>query len=71
MSFSLILVFIIILNTGTMPKSWMLGKIIPIYKKKGKVNDPSNYWGITLLTCFGKLSTSVINNRLQMFVCRP
>ena len=39
----------------------------PIYKQKGSCDDsddPNNYRGITILSCFGKLFTSVINNRL-------
>ena len=38
--------------------------IKPIYKQKGSCDDPNNYRGITILRCFGKLFTSVINNRL-------
>ena len=45
------------------PEIWATGEIIPIHKK-GDINDPSNYRGITLLSCLGKLFTNVINNRL-------
>ena len=38
--------------------------IKPIYKQKGSCDDPNNYRDITVLSCFGKLFTSVINNRL-------
>ena len=42
--------------------------ISPIYKGKGEVNDPDNYRGITVLSCFGKLFTSVINDRIHSFL---
>ena len=36
----------------------------PIFQQKGSSDYPDNYRGITILNCFGKLSKSVINNRL-------
>ena len=51
----------LILNTGLIPSKWYLGVIIPIHNK-GEVTNPSK--GITLLSCFGKLFASVLNNRL-------
>lgn len=59
--------FNLVFDTGILPEAWLVGKIIPIYKQKGKTKDPSNYRPITLLSCMGKLFTSVINNRLQNF----
>ena len=59
--------FNIILDTGIIPSDWSLGVIIPIHKKGDKAN-PDNYRGITLLSCFGKLFTSVLNNRLYKFL---
>ena len=32
---------------------------------KGDSNEPSNYRGITLVSCFGKLFTIIINERLK------
>ena len=52
-----------IFNSGCFPKIWAIGEIIPIHKK-GDVNDPRNYRGLTLLSCAAKLFTSIINNRL-------
>ena len=41
---------------------------MPIYKNKGSANDPTNYPGISLLSCIGELFTCCINNRLTDFV---
>ena len=37
----------------------------PIYKNKGDAKSPENYRPITILSCFGKLFTSVLNARLN------
>ena len=60
--------FNLILSTGLMPTSWSIGVIRPIYKNKGNRDDPNNYRGITILSCFGKLFTSILNNRLCLFI---
>ena len=44
-----------------------MGLIIPIYKKKGDRMDSNNYRGVTLLSCIGKLFTSVLNERLKVY----
>ena len=62
------LFFNIILDSGIFPDVWSKGVILPLYKNKGDVNDPDNYRGITILSCFGKLFTSVLNNRLNDFL---
>ena len=54
----------IYVNTGIIPESWLTGIIRLVYRNKGKVDDPDNYRAITLISCLGKLFTSVINNRL-------
>ena len=59
--------FNIVLQTGKIPHAWSIGYISPIYKGKGEENDPDNYRGITVLSCFGKLFTSVINDRIHSF----
>ena len=50
--------FNIVFSSGCIPTDWSHGIISPIYKNK---ND--NYRGITILSCFGKLFTAVLNNR--------
>ena len=60
--------FNLILNTGLIPTDWSIGIIKPIYKKKGSSNDPNNYRGITILSCFGKLFTSILNERIKTFL---
>ena len=47
---------------------WCQSVIRPIYKNKGDIDDPNNYRGISLLSCFGKLFTSYLNRRLTIFI---
>ena len=60
--------FNIIFETGTLPDSWLEGRIIPIYKNKGDRSTPENYRPITVLSCLSKVFTSVLNNRLTKFL---
>ena len=60
--------FNVILNTGVFPSDWSVGVIKPIYKNKGNRENVNNYRGISLLSCFGKLFTCVINKRIKSFV---
>ena len=60
-----------ILDTGYKPKSWLEGAIIPIYKNKGDPKDPPprpNYRPITILSCLGKLFTSLLHDRLTLYL---
>ena len=59
--------FNVVLSSGMVPESWTVGVIKPLFKNKGSNNDPNNYRGISLLSCFGKLFTSLINNRLTTY----
>ena len=56
-----------ILDSGVFPEAWSIGLIIPLYKKKGDRKDSNNYRGITLLSCVGKLFTTVLNERLKAY----
>ena len=59
--------FNLILKRGYIPEDWVIGIIVPIYKNKGSAGDPSNYRGISLLSCMCKLFTSVLSQRLYRF----
>ena len=48
--------------------SWLNGRIRPIFKNKGDSSNPENYRPITILSCLSKLFTSVLNNRLTIFI---
>ena len=50
-----------------LPECWCIGAIVPIHKK-GSLNDPDNYRPITLLSCLGKIFTSIINARLNLYL---
>ena len=61
-------VFNLILASCFFPSSeWCEGIIIPIFKSGGK-QDPSNYRGICISCCLGKLFSAVLNNRLKNYV---
>ena len=55
------------LNDGQIPEAWTIGIITPIFKNSGEKKDVKNYRGITILSCLGKLFTSVINARLNNY----
>lgn len=56
-----------VLSSGTMPQTWCDGLITPIYKSGGR-SDPSNYRGICVSSCLGKLFCSILNQRLLEYV---
>ena len=56
--------FNIIFDSGLVPEVWTTGIINPIYINKGDKTKPENYRPITLLSCLGKLFTSVLNNKI-------
>ena len=64
----IVLLFNIVLESGVIPSEWTIGIIKVLYKNKGDINDVNNYRGITLLSCLGKLFTSVINARLYSYL---
>ena len=61
-----------LLNTcvsqGTYPSVFKIGKIIPIYKKRGDKSDCSSYRPITLLPIFNKIFEKIIHVRIVNFV---
>jgi hypothetical protein len=54
-------------DRGLFPDSWTESIILPLYKK-GDVNNPGNYRGISLCNISSKVYSSVINLRLQKWV---
>ena len=60
-------IFNLVFDGGVIPESWSIGVINPIFKNKGNRKDPANYRSITLVSCFGKVFTSILNNRLTLF----
>ena len=60
-------IFNAIYSKSYFPKLWKIGYIIPIFKSDDFF-DPSNYRGITISSCLGKLFTLVINERLIGFL---
>ena len=59
--------FNVVLDTGIIPETWTTGISIPVYKNKGCQTDPDNSRAITLISCLGKLFTSIVNTRLNLF----
>ena len=59
--------FNLILDSGVIPEIWLSGIIVPIYKNRGDPSNPDSYRGITLLSCVGKLFTSILNTRLSKY----
>ena len=54
------------MNGGVFPTNWCEGIITPIFKS-GNKQDPSNYSGICLNSCLGKLFSAALNNRLKNY----
>ena len=61
---SILAVLNFVLTRGDYPQIGADRVITPIYKV-GKMSEPENYRKITLLSSFGKLFDSVMNNRLS------
>ena len=59
---------LILSKNKTIP-DWSIGMIVPIHKK-GSQRDPENYRGISLLSCLGKLFTTLLKNRLLYFAMK-
>ena len=63
----ILLLFNCVLKLEYFPSFWCVGSIVPVFKR-GDKNDVNNYRGITLLSCFGKLFTRILNNRINDWV---
>ena len=58
-----------ILKCGGDIPSWSVALLVPIFKK-GDIDDPGNYRGISLLSCLAKFFYSILNKRLLEYVIR-
>ena len=54
-------------DSGIFPDRWTESIVIPLFKK-GDMNNPSNYRGISLCDTSSKLYSTIINNRLREWV---
>ena len=64
---SLVKLFNFIVKKGSFPDIWSTGIISPIFKS-GNKSDPSNYRGICVTSCLGKLFPCVLYLRLGSFL---
>ena len=53
------------LRKGKAPEEWWTGLIVPIWKKKGDVQDPGKYRVITLLSHILKLLERILGGRIR------
>ena len=54
-------------DKGIFPEIWTESIVLPLYKK-GNVDNPNNYRGISLCDASSKLYSTIINRRLQEWV---
>ena len=47
------------LQTGEFPKEWKTAIVTPVFKKRGKADNPSNYRPISLLPAVGKILDNI------------
>ena len=57
----------LIFQSGVIPDSWLNGNMKPIYKNKGCKTDPQNIKPIKVLSCLGKVFTSILSERLTQY----
>ena len=55
-----------VFSSNTKIEQWTMAMITPIWKA-GPRMDPSNYRGISLLSCLGKFYTAILNKRLMAY----
>lgn len=64
---TLVKLFNKILKEGIFPESWNLSLLSSIYKSGDPV-EPTNYRGISVCSCLGKLFTRLLQKRLDVFL---
>ena len=60
----ILLLFNSILDTSIYPSPWQLDILSPLHKA-GEKNDPNNFRGISVSSCFGKLFNKMLQKRLE------
>ena len=55
-----------ILSSSTYPSQWKLDILSPIHKS-GPKNDPNNFRGVAVSSCFGKLFNKLLQKRLEEY----
>ena len=58
------LLFDLTMKTGNLPAEWKQAEVRPIYKKKGKKSDPSNYRPVSLTSTVCKIMEKVVKSKL-------
>ena len=53
-----------ILSSGIYPSQWKMDILSPIHKS-GEKNDPNNFRGVTVSSCYGKLFNKLLLKRLE------
>ena len=56
-----------IFDSGIYPSEWSKAIVVPIFKK-GNIDDPDNYRGISLINTTCKCFTSILNKRLYLWL---
>ena len=56
-----------IFDSGIFPKNWSESIIITPLHKKGSINDPNNYRGISLIDSICKIFCHILSNRLTIW----
>ena len=55
-------------STGTFPSAWKNAIVIPIFKRRGRDSDPSNYRPVSLLPPLGKVLDAIQSEHLLSFL---
>ena len=56
------------IETGSVPNTWKIGRLNPIYKGEGNREDSGNYRPISLLPIPGKILEKVVNSQVKKFI---
>ena len=55
-------------STGTFPSAWKNAIVIPVFKRRGRDSDPSNYRPVSLLPPLGKVLDAIQSEHLLSFL---